>query len=321
MGDPARSRTRGRRSLHGRHAGDRARLDRGLPRSLRCRRTTAASRRAGRACNGSLRYLWRRLRAVQSARPRARATSRTTTISTSGSTRCSSTPTGNTAAPISSIPSSRSTTRSSPRSATSRPSCCASRDARVLDIGSGWGGLGLYLAEMCGARVTGVTLSDEQLALSRERADEKGLADRVAFRLQDYRDIAERFDRIVSVGMFEHVGVGHYDAFFRKCAELLADDGVMLLHSIGRSEGPGITNPWIAQVHFPRRLHPGPLRGAAGGRARRIAGHRHRDPAAALRRDAEALARALPRASRRPANGSTTRASCACGNSISRRPR
>src|SRR6187455_699006 len=104
--------------------------------------------------------------------------------------------------------------------------------ARVLDIGSGWGGMGLYLAEMCGARVSGVTLSDEQLALSRERAEEKGLAERVAFRLQDYRDISERFDRIVSIGMFEHVGVVHYDAYFRKCAELLADDGAMLLHSI-----------------------------------------------------------------------------------------
>jgi cyclopropane-fatty-acyl-phospholipid synthase len=124
-------------------------------------------------------------------------------------------------------------------------------DARVLDIGSGWGGMGLYLAEMLGARVTGVTLSEEQLALSRSRAEEKGIASRVEFRLQDYRDVAERFDRIVSVGMFEHVGVGYYDVFFAKCAELLSDDGVMLLHSIGRSEGPGITNPWIAKYIFP----------------------------------------------------------------------
>src|SRR5262249_16703815 len=97
----------------------------------------------------------------------------------------------------------------------------------------------------------GVTLSDEQFALSRSRAEEKGLSARVTFRLQDYRDIAEQFDRIVSVGMFEHVGVGYYDVFFRKCAEILADDGVMLLHSIGRSEGPGITNPWIAKYIFP----------------------------------------------------------------------
>jgi cyclopropane-fatty-acyl-phospholipid synthase len=124
-------------------------------------------------------------------------------------------------------------------------------EARVLDIGSGWGGMGLYLAETCGARVTGVTLSDEQLTLSRARADEKGLSGRVEFRLQDYRDISERFDRIVSVGMFEHVGVGFYDIFFRKAAELLSDDGVMLLHAIGRSEGPGITNPWINKYIFP----------------------------------------------------------------------
>jgi cyclopropane-fatty-acyl-phospholipid synthase len=123
--------------------------------------------------------------------------------------------------------------------------------ASVLDIGSGWGGLGLYLGEMCGAQVSGITLSQEQFALSRTRAEEKGLANRIEFRLQDYRDVEERHDRIVSVGMFEHVGVTHYDRYFLKCAELLADDGVMLLHSIGRSEGPGITNPWIAKYIFP----------------------------------------------------------------------
>jgi len=124
-------------------------------------------------------------------------------------------------------------------------------DARVLDIGSGWGGMGLYLAEISGAQVTGVTLSEEQFAISRERAEEKILAGRIAFRLQDYRDVAERFDRIVSVGMFEHVGVGFYDVFFKKCAEVLDQNGVMLLHSIGRSEGPGITNPWINKYIFP----------------------------------------------------------------------
>ena len=122
---------------------------------------------------------------------------------------------------------------------------------RVLDIGSGWGGLALYLAELCGARVTGVTLSQEQLARARVRTAEKGLSDEVEFQLQDYRDMTEKFDRIVSVGMFEHVGIGFYDAFFRKCAELLDDDGVLLLHSIGRSEGPNVTNPWIAKYIFP----------------------------------------------------------------------
>jgi len=122
---------------------------------------------------------------------------------------------------------------------------------RLLDIGCGWGGLALYAAENTGANVVGVTLSEEQLAIARGRAGEKNLTNQVEFRLQDYRDIPERFDRIVSVGMFEHVGVGHYDAFFRKCAQMLNDDGVMLLHSIGRSEGPNYTNPWIAKYIFP----------------------------------------------------------------------
>ena len=125
------------------------------------------------------------------------------------------------------------------------------RDLRVLDIGCGWGGLGLYLAEVAGADVTGVTLSQEQHAIANERAAEKGVAERARFNLQDYRDVAGPFDRIVSVGMFEHVGVNHYDTFFRKSAHLLADDGVMVLHSIGRSEGPNVTSPWIAKYIFP----------------------------------------------------------------------
>jgi cyclopropane-fatty-acyl-phospholipid synthase len=125
------------------------------------------------------------------------------------------------------------------------------KDQKVLDIGCGWGGLGLYLAEITAANVTGVTLSQEQFAIAHQRAAEKQLSDRAVFRLEDYRDIKGPFDRIISVGMFEHVGVGHYDTFFRKCAELLDDKGVMVLHSIGRSEGPGITNPWIAKYIFP----------------------------------------------------------------------
>jgi cyclopropane-fatty-acyl-phospholipid synthase len=122
---------------------------------------------------------------------------------------------------------------------------------RMLDIGSGWGGLALYLAELCGAHVTGITLSEEQLARARVRTNEKGLSGNVEFRLHDYRDVTEQFDRIVSVGMFEHVGVGFYDAFFRQCHALLDDNGVMLLHSIGRSEGPNVTNPWIEKYIFP----------------------------------------------------------------------
>lgn len=124
-------------------------------------------------------------------------------------------------------------------------------DHRLLDIGSGWGGLGLYLAGMTGAKVTGVTLSEEQLGVSNARAGELNLTGRAEFRLQDYRETPGPFDRIVSVGMFEHVGVDYYDTYFKRCAELLADDGVMVLHSIGRSEGPGITNPWIAKYIFP----------------------------------------------------------------------
>jgi cyclopropane-fatty-acyl-phospholipid synthase len=122
---------------------------------------------------------------------------------------------------------------------------------KVLDIGSGWGGLGLYLAETCGARVVGVTLSEEQHKLSNERARQRGAADRVEFRLLDYRHLNETFDRIVSVGMFEHVGVGYYNQFFAKCRRLLKDDGVGVLHSINRSEGPGATNAWINKYIFP----------------------------------------------------------------------
>ena len=122
---------------------------------------------------------------------------------------------------------------------------------RVLDIGCGWGGLGLYLAEIARSDVTGITLSTEQHGAANARAAEKNLTQSARFLLQDYRDVEGPFDRIVSVGMFEHVGVDFYATFFERCAELLTDDGVMLLHSIGRSEGPDSTNPWIAKYIFP----------------------------------------------------------------------
>jgi cyclopropane-fatty-acyl-phospholipid synthase len=123
------------------------------------------------------------------------------------------------------------------------------RGNRVLDIGCGWGGLSLYLAEMTGASVTGITLSTEQLQVANARATEKNLS--AKFFIEDYRDVTGPYDRIVSVGMFEHVGVDFYETYFRRCAELLTDDGVMLLHSIGRSEGPDATNPWISKYIFP----------------------------------------------------------------------
>jgi cyclopropane-fatty-acyl-phospholipid synthase len=123
--------------------------------------------------------------------------------------------------------------------------------ATALDIGCGFGGLALYLAGVAGARVTGVTLSEEQFAIASERARQADLADRVEFRLQDYRDVHETFDRIVSVGMFEHVGVNRYDEYFATARRQLKDDGVMLLHAIGRNSVPGATNPWIRKYIFP----------------------------------------------------------------------
>lgn len=120
---------------------------------------------------------------------------------------------------------------------------------RVLDIGCGWGGMALSIAGETGAAVTGITLSEEQLAIAKQRGADSGLP--VEFRLQDYRHLAEPFDRIVSVGMFEHVGVGYYRDYFRKIRELLSDDGVALIHTIGRSSPPGATNPFIAKYIFP----------------------------------------------------------------------
>ncbi|TCR61374.1 cyclopropane-fatty-acyl-phospholipid synthase family protein [Bosea sp. BK604] len=120
---------------------------------------------------------------------------------------------------------------------------------RVLDIGSGWGGLGLSIARETGATVKGITLSTEQLAIAQERAAMARLP--VEFRLEDYRNVTGPFDRVISVGMFEHVGVGYYRTYFRKIAELLTQDGVALVHTIGRTTPPGATNPFIAKYIFP----------------------------------------------------------------------
>jgi cyclopropane-fatty-acyl-phospholipid synthase len=122
---------------------------------------------------------------------------------------------------------------------------------RLLDIGSGWGGLGLYLAKAAGCEVTGVTLSTQQYQISNERAAREGLSRSVRFEFTDYRKVVGRFDRIVSVGMFEHVGVSHYGTYFKKVRELLSDNGVALIHTIGRSEPPAVTNPFIAKYIFP----------------------------------------------------------------------
>ena len=125
----------------------------------------------------------------------------------------------------------------------------------VLDIGCGWGGMAMTLAEETGAQVDGVTLSVEQLAVAKARAEARGLAGRARFSLTDYRDIAETYDRVVSVGMFEHVGRPNYQAYFDGVARLLKDDGVALIHAIGRPE-VGVTNAWIAKYIFPGGYSP-----------------------------------------------------------------
>ena len=126
---------------------------------------------------------------------------------------------------------------------------------RVLDIGCGWGGMALYLNRVADVDVLGITLSEEQLKLARERADAAGVSDRVKFELIDYRDLAARdangFDRIVSVGMFEHVGVPQFETFFRACSNLMKDDGVMLMHTIGRMGVPGVTDLFTRRYIFP----------------------------------------------------------------------
>ena len=127
---------------------------------------------------------------------------------------------------------------------------------RVFDIGCGWGGLGIFLAKHCGAEVVGVTLSKEQHELATQRAKEAGVDRQVTFKLQDYRLETGSYDRIVSVGMFEHVGVKHYREFFGAVERLLKPTGVALLHAIGRRDGPGFTNPWLRKYIFPGGYSP-----------------------------------------------------------------
>lgn len=122
---------------------------------------------------------------------------------------------------------------------------------KVLDIGSGWGGMALHLATNNGADVTGITLSTEQAKVATARSQAQGLDKRVRFNLQDYRAENGRYDRIVSVGMFEHVGRPHYQTFFNKIHQCLDPDGVALIHTIGRLDGPGVTDSWIRKYIFP----------------------------------------------------------------------
>ena len=122
---------------------------------------------------------------------------------------------------------------------------------KVLDIGCGWGGMAIYLAENAGVSVTGLTLSEEQHRVARQRVRERGLEGKVDIRLEDYRDHQDHYDRVVSVGMFEHVGAPYYETYFRKVRSLLPDDGIALIHTIGRTTPPGTTNPWIRKYIFP----------------------------------------------------------------------
>lgn len=127
---------------------------------------------------------------------------------------------------------------------------------RVLDIGSGWGGFAQYLATMAGVHVTGITLSTEQQQYANLQAANARLTDKVRFRLEDFRQENERYDRVVSVSMFEHVGVAHYREFFAKLSDLLNDDGVALVHTIGDASGPGAGQPWIQKYIFPGGYTP-----------------------------------------------------------------
>ncbi len=127
---------------------------------------------------------------------------------------------------------------------------------KVLDIGCGWGGLALYLNKVAGVCVKGITLSREQLQVARQRAQEAGVADQVTFELIDYREVTGSFDRVVSVGMFEHVGRARYDAFFNTVRDRLTPDGIALIHTIARADGPGATDPFTARYIFPGGYSP-----------------------------------------------------------------
>ena len=132
-----------------------------------------------------------------------------------------------------------------------RRKLCLKPGQKVLDIGSGWGSLGLYLADKEDVQVTGLTLSNEQLAVANKEAVRRGLDNQVQFRLEDYRNHHGKYDAVVSVGMFEHVGLRNFDGYFTKVAELLSRDGVAMIHTIGHTDRPTATNPWFRRHIFP----------------------------------------------------------------------
>jgi 2-polyprenyl-3-methyl-5-hydroxy-6-metoxy-1,4-benzoquinol methylase len=178
---------------------------------------------------------------------------------------------------------------------------------KVLDIGSGWGGLGLYIAEICGAEVTGVTLSEEQFSLSNERARQRGVSDQVQFHLKDYRHLDQKFDRIVSVGMFEHVGVGHFKEFLHQGEQPPQErrrGGAPFHQPLRRARRHlGLDQ----EIHLSRRLHSGSLGSAAAHREGGALCHRRRDPQAALCQDAARMGQPL-RQPPRPRHGALRRA-------------
>ena len=132
-----------------------------------------------------------------------------------------------------------------------RRKLCLKPGQKVLDIGSGWGSLGLYLADKEDVQVTGLTLSNEQLAVANKEAVRRGLDNQVQFRLEDYRNHHGKYDAVVSVGMFEHVGLRNFDGYFNKVAELLSRDGIAMIHTIGHTDRPTATNPWFRRHIFP----------------------------------------------------------------------
>ena len=317
----ARSRAQARRSLHGRHAADRGRHDR----RPACARARPDARRhaAGLGAAAMVRCAISTAGCSSSTcRPGRGAMSLTTTISTAGSIRCSSTPTGNTPAPISRRPTSRSTTPSSPRSATSPPSCCSKRRTSACSTSAAAGAGLRSISPNSAARTSPASrCRSEQLASAQaaRRRKEPGRRGRIphAGLSRHRRNVRpHRLGRHVRARrprLLRRVLPQMRRAAGRRRRDAAAFDrplrGAQRHQSLDR------------QVHLPRRLYPGAVGGAAGDRARGPAGHRHRDPAAALRRDAaKPGATASSRTATRP-SGSTTSASCGCGSSIWPPPR